>query len=284
MNLKKISQVLKNNAGFEIGTDFFCNSEQSINKIPLIIFCHGFKGFKDWGGFPYMMEQLAFNGFASVSFNFSHNGVSKENPHEFTKPELFSQNTFSQELDDLRIVLNYFYVHAEKYNIDKNSIGLIGHSRGGGIAVIKASEDEKIKALAVLASVSEFDRYSDEQKRKWKEKGYYEVENTRTKQVMRLNYSLMEDMGRNKDRMNITNAISKIKFPLLIIHGKEDLAVKSESANELYKYSNKQNSELQIIENTGHTFGAVHPFKGTTKAFEQVIELLVGFFNSSLKK
>ena len=262
--------------GRKINTDFF-PANSSINP-PLLIFCHGFKGFKDWGGFPYMMEYLSSNGFAAVSFNFSFNGVSKDNPIEFTQPEMFAQNTFTKELSDLECVINYFYTNADEFNIDKNRIGLIGHSRGGGIAVIKTSEDNRIKALVTLASVSSFNRYTSEQKKRWKEKGYMEVENTRTKQVMKLNYSLLEDIEQNKDRLNIISAISEIKMPVLIIHGKEDLAVKSSSANELYSNSNKENSELYLIENTGHTFGVVHPFKGSTKAFDNVLEKTLSFF------
>src|SRR5205085_3427831 len=127
---------------------------------------------------------------------------------------------------------------------DKNRFALVGHSRGGGIAVIKTSEDSRIKALITLASVSKFDRYTDEQKKRWKETGYLEVENARTKQVMKQNYSLLEDIEQNKARLNIINAVSAIKTPFLIIHGTEDLAVKYSSAEELYANSNKTNSEL----------------------------------------
>ncbi len=61
-----------------------------------------------------MMEHFASNGFAAVSFNFILNGVSGEKPSEFTKPELFAQNTFSQELRDLEQVINYFYDNADE--------------------------------------------------------------------------------------------------------------------------------------------------------------------------
>src|ERR1041384_4713366 len=220
MNISKICQVIKNSDDFEISTDIYSDSANKSAKRPLIIFCHGFKGFKDWGAFPYMMKKAAESGFAAASFNFSHNGVSKENPMAFTRPDLFAENTFSKELDDLQAVLDYYYNNDTKYNIDKTRIGLIGHSRGGGIAAIKASEDERIKCLALLASISDFDRYTEKQKKNWKEKGYIEVENTRTKQVMRMNYTLVEDIEKKRDRLDIKKAVSNLKKPLLIIHGK----------------------------------------------------------------
>ena len=40
-----------------------------------VIVAHGFKGFKDWGFFPYLCESLARDGHLVVSFNTSLNGV-----------------------------------------------------------------------------------------------------------------------------------------------------------------------------------------------------------------
>ncbi len=282
MNIVKTDILLNRDYGTKISAVLYDPGYIKSGELPLIIFCHGFNGFKDWGGFPYMMEKLAAPGFIAVSFNFSFNGVTKENPTEFTRLELFAQNTFSRELDDLKTVIDYFYSHSENFNINKNKIALIGHSRGGGIAIIKASEDKRIKTLITLASISKFDRYTEEQKRKWKEKGFIEIENSRTKQMMRMNYSLIEDTIINKERLDIQKAISKINIPLLIIHGKEDLAVKYTSAQDLFENSNKSNTEINIIDNTGHTFGVVHPFRGTTKAFEKVIEKTVNFLSEKL--
>jgi dipeptidyl aminopeptidase/acylaminoacyl peptidase len=264
-----------------INTDLY-SPEKNEDSFKLVIFAHGFKGFKDWGGFPYMMQTLASNGYAAVCFNFSLNGVDKHHPAEFSRLDLFAQNTFSKELDDFKTVLDYFYKEAGRYNIDNNKIGLIGHSRGGGISIIKASEDKRIKCLVTLSSVSYFDRYSDELKKKWKEQGYFEVLNTRTNQMMRLNSTLLDDLEQNMPRLDIISAVKKLDIPYLIIHGKEDLSVRFSEAEDLYRNSNKELTELFAIENTGHTFGVVHPFEGTTKAFEAVIEKIILFLKTRL--
>ena len=47
---------------------------------PVIIFVHGFKGFKDWGHFNLLMDYFVQQGFVFVKFNFSHNGGTVENP------------------------------------------------------------------------------------------------------------------------------------------------------------------------------------------------------------
>ncbi|KXK52918.1 MAG: alpha/beta superfamily hydrolase [Chlorobi bacterium OLB5] len=259
--------------------DIFKNTDV---KFPLIIFAHGFKGFKDWGAFPYLCNKLAENGFAVLSFNFTHNGVSAESPVDFTRLDLFEKNTHSIELDDLRSVICYADKLAEIYPVDKNRIGLTGHSRGGGISAVTAYENENIKALCLLASIAKFDRYTDEQKKRWREKGFIEIPNTRTNQMMRLNVNMLDDIEKNKNRLDILKAVTGLKKPLLIIHGREDLAVKFTDAEALYNAADKNLAELHILENTGHTFGVEHPFKTTTIYFNEVIKLIVNFFKEKL--
>jgi uncharacterized protein len=255
--------------------------ENSQKKLPLLVFCHGFKGFKDWGSFPYMMEKISGEGVFVVSFNFSFNGTdnTKDNPVDFDRLDLFAQNTFSKELDDLGDVLDYLENEKDNYNFDFDNLILAGHSRGGGIAILKTAEDKRIKKLIALASVSGFDRYGNETRKKWKERGFVEAINTRTKQKMRMNVTLLEDIENNYKRLDICEAMRNIKVPVLIIHGTEDLAVESAEAETLYNLSDKGISKLVIMEKTGHTFGAVHPFAGTTEALEKVIGEVVGFIN-----
>lgn len=274
---------IKNKSGHLLNIDFRFN-ESAGNKLPLLVICHGFKGFKDWGCFPYIAERFADAGFFTVSFNFSLNGTdnSKNKPVDFDRLDLFALNTFSAELDDLGEVLDFLESGKERYNYDFKNLTLLGHSRGGGIAILKTREDRRVKKLITLASVSEFDRYGEETKRTWKERGFLEALNTRTKQRMRMNVSLLEDLEVNRERLNIKKAISEIEVPVFIVHGAEDMAVEKEEASELYALCDKSSSKLLIIKKTGHTFGAVHPFAGTTEALEKVIDETIGFANQPL--
>lgn len=256
--------------------------EKGALNTPVLIFAHGFKGFKEWGGFPYMMEKIAREGFACISFDFSHNGVTKDKPAEFTRLDLFAENTHTKEFDDLQTVIDYFYDNGGKYNIDKNRIALMGHSRGGGAVILKSAEDKRIKALVTLSSVASVNRYTPEQKRRWRLAGYIEIPNTRTMQMMRMNKAFLDDIEQNAERLDITKAMGRMNIPALIIHGMEDLAVRYTDAGKLYENSNKDLTELCVIENTGHTFGIEHPFKGTTKAFEDAIGKTIGFLRKNL--
>lgn len=278
--IEKINIYIPSPGGFTIDTDIIINRSDEI--APVVIFAHGFKGFKDWGGFPYMMNRLSEAGFTAVSFNFTHNGVEKQSPVDFTRLDLFAENTHTKELADLRTVIDYVYNNAEKFNGDKDKIALMGHSRGGGAVILAASEDKRIKSLVTLASVATVNRYTEEQKKRWKDTGYIEIPNTRTNQMMRMNKLFLDDIEANSGKLDITKAAGNIKIPWLIIHGREDLAVKYTDAEKLYENSNKDSATLNIIDNTGHTFGAVHPFKGTTKAFDGAISESIKFLKRTL--
>ena len=89
-----------------IQSSIYYNTVKKFNKAPLIIFAHGFKGFKDWGGFPYLCAKLAGDGFAVLSFNFSHNGVNNSSPMDFTELDKFAENTHSIELNDIKTVID----------------------------------------------------------------------------------------------------------------------------------------------------------------------------------
>lgn len=269
---------IKNKNGNIININFRY-PEATESKLPLLIFCHGFKGFKDWGCFPYMFDKFANANIFTVSFNFSLNGVDneKDNPIDFERLDDFARNTFSEELDDLGCVIDYLEEVKDKYNYNFDSLILAGHSRGGGIAILKTAEDKRIKKLITLASVDEFNRYGDETKRMWKERGFIEALNTRTRQKMRMNVSLLEDLENNYSRLNIKDAMKKATVPTLIMHGTEDLAVEKSEAETLYNLCNKDITKLVILEKTGHTFGAVHPFEGTTPHLEEVIDEIIKF-------
>lgn len=275
--IKKNSFTIENSESDELITDVRYN--ESLSNLPLVIFCHGFKGFKDWGSFPYLFDKLAQAGNFVASFNFSYNGtgLKPEEQSEFARLELFAKNTFSRELDDLGNIIDHFEKVKDEYNYDFGNLTLVGHSRGGGIAILKTAEDKRVKRLITLASVSNFNRYSERHQKEWKERGYFEVLNTRTNQVMRLNYTLMEDLEKNAERLDIEKAAEGINVPWLIVHGKEDLAVDYSNGESLYTLSNKESTELVMLEKTGHTFGAVHPFKGTTEALEEVATLVMDF-------
>lgn len=247
-----------------------------------LVFIHGFKGFKDWGFGPYLGEYFANKGFFVITFNFSHNGIG-ESKNEFTEIEKFAKNTFSREVRELNELLDAFRSGFFAEIDTKSKIGLIGHSRGGAVAILTASKRDDIDAVASWAAISKLDRYSVRQKNEWRKKGYFEIMNVRTNQLMRLDLSLLEDIEQNESgSLNLENALKNFNRQLLIAHGDQDLAVPVSEAEQLYQWSDKSKTELFKIFGTGHTFDIVHPFSGTTVKFEKLLEETTKFFIKNL--
>jgi dipeptidyl aminopeptidase/acylaminoacyl peptidase len=254
---------------------------ENLKNAPCIIYVHGFKGFKDWGFVPYMSDYFSNNEFSVITFNFSHNGIG-ENLLDFDEMDKFAKNTFSLEISELNEVIDA-YLRGFFGDISNNPIGLLGHSRGGVVALLTASMRNEIKAVASWSSISKLERYTERQKEEWKEKGFVEVVNSRTNQLMRLDITLLEDIENNKNTtLNVKQALNNLKKPLLIVHGEQDLTVPIEEANILYDWSNKKLTEKYFIPAIGHTYDIKHPFEGSNPKFEALLERTKTFFKSYL--
>ncbi|HSL90413.1 MAG TPA: prolyl oligopeptidase family serine peptidase, partial [Ignavibacteriaceae bacterium] len=256
---------------------------KNLASSPCLIFVHGFKGFKDWGFWNFTSNHFAEKGYFVLSFNFSHNGIGN-NSTEFTELDKFADNTISLEIDELNeLIENYRSGFFGKTNNEK--IGILGHSRGGAVSILTAAGNKSLSALIVWASVAKIDRYTERQKKEWREKGYVEILNARTKQLMRLNLTLLDDIEKNKDSsLNLEKALISIKIPFLIVHGDQDVTVPVKEAEQLYDWSDKKNTEMEIIKSAGHTFNIVHPFSGSNEKFDMALTKTEKFFNKNLFK
>lgn len=267
---------LTNGRGLPCQVDIRLPSEPKSH--PVIIVCHGFKGFKDFAFFPYTSRKLCERGFAVVTMNFSGNGIG-DDPLNFTALDRFEQNTISQELDDIDAVLDGIAVGSILGGQgDAQRIGIMGHSRGGCTAIVKASEDPRLKCLVTWASPAALGRYSDDVLRQWKEAGRYNFVNARTKQDMFVDYAYIEDVQANRERYSLDLAVSRLTIPYLTIHGTDDESVAVEAARRLHSYAKGGQAELALVEGGTHTFGTKQPFEAPTPALEQAIEQTEAWF------
>ncbi|MGO3182799.1 MAG: alpha/beta hydrolase family protein [Aequorivita sp.] len=236
--------------------------EETEKPQPVVIFCHGYKGFKDWGAWHLVAEAFAKAGFCFLKFNFSHNGGTIEQPIDFPDLEAFAENNFSLELDDLDRILNL--VESGHENIPKSisTISLIGHSRGGGVVLIKAEEDSRISKVVTWASICDFKpRFQEgtQNFKDWKETGVTHVENSRTKQQLPHNFQFYKDFRENEERFTISRAVKSLEIPQLIVHGTEDPTVSVKEAKAIHSWNPK--SKLEFVDGADHVFNAKHPWE-----------------------
>ncbi|HET6241857.1 MAG TPA: alpha/beta fold hydrolase, partial [Arthrobacter sp.] len=247
---------------------------------PAVVVIHGFKGFKDWGMFPPLSKRLAQAGFIAVSPNLSGSGV--DDAGDFSLPERFGHNTFSSELEDVRRVIDALM--AGRLGVPTPSaVGLVGHSRGGGVAILHAAEDSRVRTLVTWAAIASVERWPAPLRKSWRAAGRTEIQNTRTGQVLPLYPDVLDDIEQNASALDIEAAARKVRIPWLLIHGTEDESVRFTEALQLVAASGRPDTHFLPVEGAGHTFGAVHPWRSSTPALDVVFDATLGWLTSRLK-
>jgi len=253
---------------------------------PVVVFVHGFKGFKDWGHFNLLADYFAERGFVFVKLNLSHNGVLPGGTGDLEDLEAFGQNNFSIELDDLGALLDALHqpgaTPLPAAELDLGRLFLIGHSRGGGLVLLKAAEDPRVTAVAGWAPMSDYDqRWPADVMRQWQANGVQYIENGRTGQRMPLYYQLVENFLANRERLDIpVNVRTKLRQPLLIIHGDQDETLPLQMAHDLKSW--KADADLAIIPGGNHSFGGSHPWPQSTlpTQAQEVADRTIAFFQN----
>ncbi len=240
-------------------TDLFYQESETPKDI--VIFCHGYKGYKDWGAWNLVAEAFAKKNFFFIKMNFSHNGGTKEQPIDFPDLEAFGQNNYLKELDDLDSVISWLHSenpYQEEINI--RNISVIGHSRGGGIVVIKAANDQRITRVISWAGVSDFaSRFPNgETLELWRDKGIAYITNARTNQQMPHYFQFYTTFKENEAFLNIKTAAERLSIPYLIVHGNFDETVPLKEAKNLNTWYPE--SQLEIINGANHSFGSAQPW------------------------
>ena len=238
---------------------------------PTVVICHGFKGFQEWGFFPYLAALLADRGFVVIRFNLSGAGM-LPGDDLVTDPDAFTANTHGRELSDLLSVIEATGRTLAPGRVDRNRLGLFGHSRGGGNSILAAAR-EPVRALVTWASVATFDRYTPEQKDDWRRDGRFPVVNARTGQQLALGLDLLEELER--EDLDVLAAARTIRVPWLIVHGEEDDSVPVLEADRVAEVSS---GELLRIPGANHTFGVRHPFAGPTPQLIQALNATQRWF------
>jgi pimeloyl-ACP methyl ester carboxylesterase len=230
---------------------------------PVVVFVHGFKGFKDWGHFPLFGRFFAERGFVFIKLNLSHNGVVVGGTGDLEDLEAFGNNNFSHELNDLGQLLDALHTPGATplpaAALDLSRIYLIGHSRGGGLVLAKAAEDPRIRAVATWAAVATLSPpWRPEVLDQWQREGVIHIPNARTGQQLPLYYQIAEDYRAHQPRFDLAALVPQLRQPLLIVHGDQDETVPLSAAETLL--ARQPEAELLVVPAAGHQFGGRHPW------------------------
>ena len=148
---------------------------------------------------------------------------------------------------------------------------------GGAVSIIRASSDKRVNCLVSIAGVAYpgNERLSKKQSENLNEKGYV---------VWWNKYKVKKNFYDDADKYDLTKYISKIKVPVLIIHGDKDDVVNQKEAKDLYKSANEP-KQFEIIKGAKHEFGYLGLYKNQneTKEYKIMKNKILEFLGENLK-
>ena len=251
---------------------------EAVAPLPHVLVLHGFKGFMDWGFFPEISRRIASNAMIAVRFNMSGSGIG-DDLQNFTDAEAFARNTYSRELEDLVRVREWIR-SGEMRGIDIRRAALIGHSRGGGIALLHAAEHDECRSIVTWSAIPDVDRFDPVTKADWRKQGFVIVHNSRTNQDLRIDVGALEDIDRNRARFDIVAACRRITVPTLLVHGSADETVSVDAVEQLSAALDPRIARKLVIDGANHTFGAVHPMRSVPHHFARVADETIAMISS----
>jgi len=225
--------------------------------VGVLLICHGFKGYKDYGFFPHLAQAASTAGLIAHRFNFSHSGMT-HNLDTFENPDLFEQDTWRKQSADLCSVIQA--VESGELHGQNLPIVVFGHSRGSVTTLLTAGNeniDKRLAGVVAAASPSACSRLEPEQIQTLKKLGRIASPSSRTGQTLFVGRIWQDEIDADPNWHDPCRAASSIKCPVMLIHGADDTTVPLSEAHELHQA--QPNAQLQIIENAGHTFNASNP-------------------------
>ena len=194
----------------------------------IVVLGHGVTGNKDRPFIVALAEGLAAVGIPALRFSFSGNGASEGR---------FIDSTISKEVDDLCVVLDRLKDYAICY---------VGHSMGGAVGVLRASEDSRIQLLVSLAGMvhtkafaqREFGDVTPDEGFMWDEPD------------CPLSQVYMDDLTQIN---TVVDRAPQITVPWLLVHGDEDDVVPIEDSHDILEKVDGQ-AQLITLEGASHVF------------------------------
>ncbi len=199
-----------------------------------IVMAHGFTGDRDeWGMFVTAADELCTSGFSVLRFDFAGSGESDD-----------TSITVAKQVDDLQSAIGY--VRGKGYP----DIGLLGLSLGGLCSVL--AYNEEIRTIVLWAPVTKAKtptKLKDVSRREeLKEKGFIIIKN-RIGREFRIDREYLLE----REAINQRQILSRVRCPVLIIHGTDDDIVPPEHSVTAME-SLQEGSRLELVEEGNHGF------------------------------
>jgi esterase/lipase len=231
-------------------------------KAPAIAMFHGFTGHKSETHrlFVRIARALCSAGFVVLRFDFRGSGDSDGD---------FEEMTVAGELSDAEQAITFLSGLPE---VDDKTVGVIGLSMGGRVAAILTSKDSRVK-FAVLYSAA----LAPLKQRFWQGLNSETIGKLEKGEAVQLNggWYMKKPFFDTLDDTVPHEVMSRIRVPVLIVHGDSDQTVPLEGAMKGYEIVKDLNSknELYIVKGGDHVFS-------TREHTQEVTEKTVGWLKT----
>jgi pimeloyl-ACP methyl ester carboxylesterase len=220
----------------------------------VVLIAHGFKGYKDYGMFPWLARKLTEQGQLVHRFNFSHSGMTAgDGP--FERPDLFERDTWNFQVDDLSIL-------TREFSQEGLPMTLLGHSRGGVSCLLAAGRGAvKVDGVISLSAPATCNPMVPTMQQELLLKGFIESPSSRTDQMLHVGRAFLQDQLDEPATHDLLPLVETIDSPILVIHGEVDPTVSVESAIAIAAAG--QSTTVVRVPDGDHVYNTPNPFPDT---------------------
>ena len=231
---------------------------------PVLILNHGYYNPRTYDvgeGLSREQDFFAKNGYAVLSTDYRDHAKSDVDPKNDVRPR-------SGYVEDSINAVNAIK-EAKLESLDTNTIGMLGHSMGGGVTLnVMVTKPDTAKAYALLAPINSDYKVNFE---KW-----VSAEWPETAQNFYNIYGKYEENPDVWEKLSAKNYFSRISSPIMLHQGTADREVPVEWSRELETLLKKEGKEITYFEYPGED----HSF---IKAQDLAMQRTLDFFDNILK-
>lgn len=240
------------------------NIPRGTGPFPILILNHGYidpKVYTNGKGLKREQDFFAKNGYVVFHSDYRNHAQSDFDPNNEVRPRSGYVEDILNGISALK--------KSDISVLDKENIGMLGHSMGGGITLnIMVTKPEIVKAFVLLAPINSDYKVNFD---KWVATEWPEVAS-----LFYETYGTPEENPEFWKEISARNYFYKVSSPVMLHQGTSDGEVPVEWSRELTNLLKKEGKDITYYEYPGepHIFGAAQPLvmKRTLEFFDKVLK------------
>lgn len=239
----------------------------------VVVIVHGYKGYKDYGMFPWLAEHLARQGQVAHRVSLSHSGMG--HGHGDFDEDAFEQDTYACGLEDVMRTIDA--VQSGTLAGQGRPIVLLGHSRGGAMSLLTAGRMAcdagfgSVVGVIGLAAAARLLRISHDDLETLESTGQLPTASSRTGQMLHVGQAWLQEQLDDPAGHDLLKQVGEILVPVGLVHGTDDETVPAADAVTLAQ-ANPARIQVRLLPEADHVFNTPNPFEVDGQASPQLAQ------------